>query len=129
VKRPIETNHAPAPIGPYSQAIESGDLVFTAGQIALDPATGRLVDGGIEQEVEQVITNLEAVLMAAGLDLSAVAKTTVFLTNLADAPAVSAIYARRFTTPYPARSTVQVTALPAGAKVEIEAIATRSSAH
>ena len=125
MRRPVETARAPRPIGPYSQAIETEAAVFCAGQIGLDPATGTLVDGGAVAEMERAITNLEAVLGAVGLDLSAVVKTTLFLTDLADGPAVGKVYAARFREPYPARSTVQVAALPAGAHVELEAIASR----
>jgi 2-iminobutanoate/2-iminopropanoate deaminase len=126
VKRAITSPAAPRPIGPYSQAIDTDGLVFCAGQIGLDPATGTLVAGGTEAEMERALTNLAAVLDAAGLGLGDVVKTTLFLVDLADGPAVGALYARRFPTPYPARSTVQVAALPAGARVEIEAIAARS---
>lgn len=125
MKRPVETGAAPRPIGPYSQAIDTGALVFCAGQIGLDPATGALVAGGIVAELERAIDNVEAVLAASGLGLPDVAKTTLFLVDLADGPAAGAVYARRFPQPYPARSTVQVAALPAGARVELEAIAAR----
>ena len=125
MRRPVETPEAPKPIGPYSQAIDTGGLVFCAGQIGLDPATGKLVEGGIRAEAERAITNLEAVLDAVGLTLGDVVKTTVFLIDLADGPTVGTIYANHFPPPAPARSTVQVAALPAGARVEIEAIATR----
>ena len=122
----VESAAAPRPLGPYSHAIDTGALVFCAGQIGLDPGTGRLVQGGTAAEAEQAIRNLAAVLAAAGLGLVDVAKTTVFLVDLADGPAVSDVYARLFPSPYPARSTVQVAALPAGARVEIEAIAVRA---
>jgi 2-iminobutanoate/2-iminopropanoate deaminase len=102
-----------------------GDLVFCAGQVGLDPATGRLVPGGTIPELRQALANLHAVLAAAGLGLDAVVKTTLFLVDLADGPAVNALYGATFTAPYPARSTVQVAALPAGARVELEAIARR----
>ncbi len=125
MRRPIETTAAPKPIGPYSQAIDTGALVFCAGQIGLDPATGTLVAGGVGPEAEQALRNLAAVLGAAGLTLGDVVKTTLFLVDLADGPAVGAIYARHFPAPYPARSTIQVAALPAGARVELEAIAVR----
>ncbi len=113
--RAIETADAPRPVGPYAQAIEAGDFVFCAGQVGLDPATGRLVAGGIAAETEQALANLAAVLAAAGLGLDAVVKTTVYVTDLREWPAVNAAYARRFTAPYPARATVAVAALPAGA--------------
>lgn len=126
MRKPIDTPTAPKPIGPYSQAIDTGTMVFSAGQIGLDPATAQLVPGGTTAEAERAIANLEAVLAAAGLGLGDVVKTTLFLVDLADGPAVGAIYARRFPIPYPARSTVQVAALPAGARVEIEVVAVRS---
>jgi 2-iminobutanoate/2-iminopropanoate deaminase len=122
----VESAAAPRPLGPYSHAIDTGALVFCAGQIGLDPGTGRLVQGGTAAEAEQAIRNLVAVLAATGLGLVDVAKTTVFLVDLTDGPAVSDVYARLFPSPYPARSTVQVAALPAGARVEIEAIAVRA---
>jgi 2-iminobutanoate/2-iminopropanoate deaminase len=125
VRRSVETASAPTPVGPYSQAIDTGGLVFCAGQIGLDPATGRLVDGGAVAEATRAIANLDAVLAAVGLGLGAVVKTTLFLVDLADGPAVGAVYAERFPAPHPARSTVQVAALPLGARVEIEAIAAR----
>jgi 2-iminobutanoate/2-iminopropanoate deaminase len=125
VKTVVATTDAPTPIGPYSQGIESGAFVFTAGQIGLDPASGKLVAGGAAAEAERAIANVAAVLAAAGLGLADVVKTTVFLADLADGPAVGAAYARSFAAPYPARSTVQVAALPLGARVEIEAIAAR----
>jgi 2-iminobutanoate/2-iminopropanoate deaminase len=123
--RAVETDAAPRPVGPYAQAIDAGDLVFCAGQVGLDPATGRLVAGGIAAETEQAIANLAAVLAAAGLGLDAVVKTTVYVTDLRDWPALNAAYARCFAAPYPARAAVEVAALPAGAHVEIEAIAMR----
>ena len=125
MKRVIDTAAAPRPIGPYSQAIDTGTLVFCAGQIGLDPATGTLVSGGTAAEATQAIRNIAAVLEAAGIGLADVVKTTLFLVDLADGPAVGALYATQFPQPYPARSTVQVAALPAGARVEIEAIAVR----
>jgi 2-iminobutanoate/2-iminopropanoate deaminase len=125
VNHPIDTPAAPRPIGPYSQAIDTGAIVFCAGQIALDPKTGKLVEGGIEHETEQVFQNLTAVLTAAGLTLADVVKTTLFLIDLTYGPKVGAIYSRHFQPPYPARSTIQVAALPAGAKIELEAIAVR----
>ena len=125
MRRAIDTAAAPRPIGPYSQAIVTDALVFCAGQIGLDPATGALVAGGAAAQAERAIRNLEAVLAASGLGLGDVAKTTLFLVDLADGPVVSAVYAARFPSPHPARSTVQVSALPAQARVEIEAIAVR----
>ena len=124
-RRVVESAAAPRPVGPYAQAVVSRDLVFCAGQIGLDPASGRLVPGGTVSELRQALANLAAVLAAAGLALDDVVKTTLFLVDLADGPAVNAAYAERFAAPYPARSTVQVSALPAGARIEIEAIAAR----
>jgi 2-iminobutanoate/2-iminopropanoate deaminase len=122
-KRAVATTAAPQAIGPYSQAVVAGDLVFLSGQIALDPERGRLVDGSIEDETRQVLKNLAAVLAAEGLGLAAVLRTTVYLTDLADFPRVNQTYAEFFQEPFPARATVQVAALPRGAKVEIDAIA------
>jgi 2-iminobutanoate/2-iminopropanoate deaminase len=122
--RAVETPHAPRAIGPYSQAMVHGGLVFTAGQIALDPATGTLVGGGdAAKEAEQVLTNLAAVLEAAGSDLGLALRCDVYLVNLKDFEAVNAVYARRVGVPPPARVTVQAAALPRGARVEIAAIA------
>ena len=124
-RRIITTPDAPAAIGPYSQAVRFGELVFLSGQIPLDPATGQLVgDGDVEAEAEKVMENLAAVLAAAGSSFSRVLKTTIFLTDLGDFAAVNAIYAKRFEgIEPPARATIQVAALPRGAKVEIEMIA------
>ncbi|MCL4486571.1 MAG: RidA family protein [Chloroflexi bacterium] len=119
----VSTDKAPKAIGPYSQAIRVGDFVFCAGQAGLDPAIGKLVAGGIEAETRRVLQNLAAALEAAGSSLSQVVKTTVFLTNLDDFKTMNAIYAEFFPAAPPARSTVQVSRLPAGASVEIEAIA------
>jgi 2-iminobutanoate/2-iminopropanoate deaminase len=119
----IHTEKAPKAIGPYSQAIRVGDFVFCAGQGGLDPATGKLVEGGIEAETRRTLRNLAAVLEAAGSSLSRIVKTTVFLTDIDDFQKMNAIYAEFFPSPPPARSTVQVSRLPAGAHVEIEAIA------
>jgi len=118
----ISTDKAPAAVGPYSQAVRVGDLVFTAGQVALDPATGKLVEGGIEEQTRQVLQNLAAVLEAAGSSLDRVVKTTVFLKDMGDFAAMNAVYAEFFPTDPPARSTVEVSALALGALVEIEAI-------
>ena len=125
-KSAISTSDAPAAIGPYSQAIRIGDTVFTSGQIPIDPATGDLVPGGIEAQTTRVCENLKAVLAAAGLTFAHVVKTTVFLKSMADFAAMNAIYAQYFAPPGtvpPARSTVQVAALPKDALVEIECIA------
>jgi 2-iminobutanoate/2-iminopropanoate deaminase len=118
----VQTNAAPAAIGPYSQAIRSATLVFTAGQIGLDPGSGELVEGVAEQ-AERALRNLTAILDAAGTSLERVIKTTIFLTDMQDFATVNEVYARHISTPYPARSTVAVSALPKGALVEIEAVA------
>lgn len=125
-KLAIATTDAPAAIGPYSQAIRTGDIVFTSGQVAIDPATGELVAGGIDAQTTRVLDNLKAVLAAANLTLADVIKTTVFLKDMADFAAMNAIYATYFAPAgvvAPARSTVQVAALPKNALVEIECIA------
>ena len=119
----IATDRAPAAIGPYSQAIVANGLVFTAGQIPLDPATLTLVEGDVTVQTEQVMRNLEAVLAAAGTSFARVVKTTCFLADLADFPAFNAVYGRAFPTSPPARSTVQVARLPMGALVEVECVA------
>ena len=122
-KSVVATNDAPQAIGPYSQGIRLGNLVFTAGQIPLDPATGKLVEGDIAIQAERVMKNLEGVLAAAGSSLHQVVKTTCFLANLDDFAAFNEVYGRAFTSMPPARSTVQVARLPAGALVEVECIA------
>jgi 2-iminobutanoate/2-iminopropanoate deaminase len=119
----IETAAAPKAIGPYSQGVKAGELVFFSGQIPLDPATGDLVAGGIAEQAERVMKNMEAALRGAGLGFERVVKTTIFLTDLADFSTVNEIYGRCFNGIFPARSTVQVAALPKGAKIEIEWIA------
>ena len=121
--QPVSTSDAPAAIGPYSQAIASGDLVFLSGQVPIDPKTGELVTGDIATQTERVLDNLAAVLAAAGCTFANVVKTTIYLTDLGDFQAVNATYAKRFTSAPPARATIQVSALPKGARVEIEAIA------
>ena len=118
----IATTAAPAAIGPYSQAVSTGALVFTAGQIGLNPATGKMAEG-VENQARQVMANLAAILAAAGSSLDLVVKTTIFLQDMADFAAVNAIYGAAFSVTPPARSTVQVAGLPLGALVEIEAIA------
>ena len=122
-RRAIATCEAPAAIGPYSQAIVCGDLVFCSGQIPLDPKTMELVGATAAEQAEQVLKNLEAVLHASGSSLADVLKSTIFLANLADFAAVNAVYGSRFEAPQPARSTVQVARLPRDALVEIEVIA------
>ncbi len=119
----ISTDHAPGAIGPYSQAIASDGLVFCAGQVGFDPATGILVEGGVAAQAERALRNLVAVLAAAGLTFDDVVKTTIFLADMADFGAVNEVYGRFVGDPPPARSTVAVAALPRGALVEIEAIA------
>ncbi len=119
----IHTDGAPAAIGPYSQAIVSGGFVFTAGQIALDPASGELVEGGVEAQAERVLENLIAVLEAAGASTKDVVKTTMYLADIGDFVTVNEIYAGYFEEPFPARSAIQAGALPKGALVEIDAIA------
>jgi 2-iminobutanoate/2-iminopropanoate deaminase len=121
----VHSESAPAPVGPYSQAVAHAGLVFASGQIPLDPRTGKLVPGEIEAQTERVIANLAAVLEAAGSSLARVVKTTVYVTDLALFARINAVYARRFTGRVPpARATVQVAALPLGAAIEIDAIAT-----
>ena len=127
-KTPISTTAAPAAIGPYSQAVRVGDTLYLSGQVALDPATGTLVPGGIAEQTTQVFANLSAVLAAAGLDLSHVVKTTVFLKNMNDFAAMNEVYARHLApagadTIPPARSTIEVARLPKDALVEIDLIA------
>lgn len=123
MKTIISAPNAPAAIGPYSHAVSTGDFLFTSGQIALDPATGKIAGDTIEIQTEQVLKNLEAVLSANGMTFSNVIKTTVFLTDLADFTVVNGIYATRFPSEPPARSCVQVAGLPGGSKIEIELIA------
>jgi len=119
----VKTEHAPGAIGPYSQAIKARGLIFAAGQIPLDPASGEIVSGGIQEQTERVLQNLVAVLGAGGSSLDAVVKTTVFLKSMGDFKEMNEVYARYFKTPAPARSTVAVADLPRGALVEIECIA------
>ena len=121
----IATANAPAAVGPYSQAIVAGDLIFCAGQGAIDPATQELRRGSITEETERTLRNLEAVLDAAGATFADVVKTTVFLADIDDFAAMNEVYARFFVDPPPARTTVEVAALPKGFKVEIECIARR----
>ena len=125
-KKAITTPKAKA-IGPYSAAVESGDLVFVSGQIPLDSATGKLVEGDIATQTRQSLENLKTILTAAGLGFAHVVKTTIFLTSMGDFAAVNEVYKSFVGEPYPARSTIAVAALPMGAKVEIEMIAARSA--
>jgi 2-iminobutanoate/2-iminopropanoate deaminase len=122
----VHTDAAPRAVGPYSQALKvpaGAVLVYTAGQVGLDPASGKMVPGGVEAETRQVLANLRAVLSAAGSGLDRVVKTTVFLADMADFQAMNGVYAEIFASHRPARSTVQAAALPLGARVEIEAVA------
>lgn len=123
MKKVISTPQAPAAIGPYSQAVQVGNLVFTSGQIPIDPATGQFAEGGIKEQTRQSLTNVKAILEEAGLALSSVVKTTVFLADMADFADMNAVYAEFFAEPFPARSAVAVKTLPKGALVEIEVIA------
>lgn len=122
-KKVIVTDKAPKALGPYNVAIRTGKLVFTSGQVGLDPVTNTIVEGGIEAETRQVLTNLKNVLEAAGSSLDLVVKTTVFLRDMNDFARMNAVYAEYFTAGFPARSTVQVAALPRNAAVEIEVVA------
>jgi 2-iminobutanoate/2-iminopropanoate deaminase len=126
-RQAISTTNAPATVGPYSQAIAAGDLVFCAGQIPLDPASGELQLGTIREQTERVLRNIAAVLDAAGVGFADVVKTTVFLVDMDDFAAMNEVYAGVFPDPPPARSTIAVAGLPRGARVEIEAIARRPS--
>ena len=123
--RVISTENAPKALGPYSQAIVVGDLIFCAGQVALDPKTGEIASGDIKEQTRRALDNLAAVLEAAGSGLDRVTKTTVFLIDLAEFPAMNEAYGERFGAHRPARSTVPVAALPRGSRIEIECIAVR----
>ena len=119
----ISTKKAPAAIGPYSQAIQVGNLIYTSGQIPIDPATGNFVEGGIKEQTRQSLTNIQAILEEAGLAMGNVVKTTVFMADMADFADMNSVYAEFFSEPYPARSAVAVKTLPKGALVEIEVVA------
>ena len=123
MKKMISTPKAPAAIGPYSQAIQVGNLIYTSGQIPIDPATGQLVEGGIKEQTRQSLSNIQAILQEAGLTMASVVKTTVFMADMADFAEMNSIYAEFFTEPYPARSAVAVKTLPKNALVEIEVVA------
>ncbi|MDQ3118902.1 MAG: RidA family protein [Verrucomicrobiota bacterium] len=123
MKKIVSTTEAPAAVGPYSQAVRIGPLLFTAGQIPLDPKSGQIVSEDVAEQTRRVLDNLTAVLKAESMDFSNIVKTTVFMTNLGDFQTMNEIYASYFKDQPPARSTVQVTALPKGAQVEIEVIA------
>jgi 2-iminobutanoate/2-iminopropanoate deaminase len=127
LKKIFETKSAPAPIGPYSQAVEAGGFLFCSGQIALDPLTGQTLTGSAGEQTELVMKNVAAVLTSAGLGFENVVKTTIFLTDMADFPQVNEIYGRSFKSEPPARSTVAVAGLPRGVKVEIEVTARRGT--
>ena len=118
----ISTTKAPAAIGPYSQAIQVGNLVYTSGQIPIDPATGAFVEGGIKEQTRQSLLNVQAILAEVGLTMNNVIKTTVFMADMNDFADMNAVYAEFFTEPYPARSAVAVRTLPKGALVEIEVV-------
>ncbi|MBV8363984.1 MAG: reactive intermediate/imine deaminase [Candidatus Eremiobacteraeota bacterium] len=123
--KPLLTPHAPQPIGPYSQAVDSGNVVFCSGQVAIVPQTGKLLEGDAGAQTEQALRNISEILKAGGLSYADVVKTTIFLVDMSDFPAVNAAYVNAFAQTKPARSTVAVAGLPLGAKVEIEAIAIR----
>ncbi len=125
--KPVNSLSAPAAIGPYSQAIDAGDFVFLSGQVPIDPKTGELVPGDIAAQTDRVLDNLAAVLEAAGCSFGDVVKTTIYLIDLGDFQTVNATYAKRFQSAPPARATIQVSALPKGARVEIDAIAKKRS--
>jgi 2-iminobutanoate/2-iminopropanoate deaminase len=121
----IKTNHAPEPIGPYNQAIQAGNMVFISGQICIDPASGTLKNKDIQEETHQVMHNLKAILQAAGMDFNNVAKTTIFITDMNRFSEINEVYGKYFTKDFPARETVQVSALPKFVNVEISMIAVR----
>lgn len=125
-KRAVESPDSPKVIGPYSHAIIANGFIYTAGKVGTDPKTDKLVEGGIAEQTEQVLNNLETVLKAAGSSLDSVVKTTVFLSDMNDFAKMNEIYAKRFKAPFPARSTVQVARLPRDARIEIEAVAVSS---
>ncbi|WP_182200845.1 RidA family protein [Paraliobacillus salinarum] len=124
-RKAIQTNKAPQAIGPYSQAIDLGDLVFVSGQIPLDPATMEVVEGDIVAQTNQVMNNLQAILQEAGLTFAHVAKFTIYITNMDDFSKINEAYAKFLTEPYPARATVEVSKLPKGVRVEMDVIAKR----
>lgn len=122
-KTAVTSAEAPAAIGPYSQAVKAGDFLYLSGQVPLDPQTGALVAGGVKEQTQRVLDNLAAVLAAGSLGFSDVVKTTVYMTDLGSFAEMNEVYAKAFAAPAPARATVQVSALPKGAQVEIEAVA------
>lgn len=125
MKQPIATPLAPAAIGPYSQAVEAGNTLYVSGQLPINPATGLFAEGGIKELTAQSLTNMKAILEAAGMSFDNVVKTTVFLADMADFADMNEVYAQFFAAPFPARSAVAVKTLPKGARVEIECIAVR----
>jgi 2-iminobutanoate/2-iminopropanoate deaminase len=124
-KKIINTNNAPAPIGPYNQAVQFGNMLFISGQIALDPATGELVQGDVQAEARQVMANLAAILQAAGMDFSNVLKSSIFLMDMGQFAQVNEVYGSYFGADAPARETIQVAGLPKGVKVEISMVAAK----
>ena len=122
----VNTSNAPAAIGPYSQAIDAGNMVFVSGQLPINPSTGAFAEGGVAGQTRQSLTNMKAILKEAGLDLSNVVKTTVFLADMGDFTEMNGIYSQFFAQPYPARSAVAVKTLPKNALVEIECIASKA---
>ena len=122
MKKVISTSNAPAAIGPYSQAIKAGDMLFVSGQLGIDPATGDFAPGGVKEQTGQVFKNIKAILKEAGVSLENVVKTTVFLSNMDDFAAMNEVYGKEFSAPYPARSAVAVKTLPRNGLVEIEVI-------
>ncbi|MCQ2131080.1 MAG: RidA family protein [Bacteroidales bacterium] len=125
MKKAVHTEQAPAAIGPYSQAIEANGFVYASGQIPIDPATGNFVEGGIEEQARQCLTNASHILEAAGTSMANVVKTTVYLADMKDFAAMNGVYATFFSEPYPARSAVAVKDLPKGALVEVEVLAVK----
>ena len=123
MKESVKTNQAPAAIGPYSQAIRANGLVFVSGQVAIDPANGLVIDGGVEPQVDRVLRNLAGILEAAGTSMARVVRTTVYLKNMGDFAKMNEVYGKHFPEPYPARSTVEVARLPKDVLVEIDVIA------
>ena len=128
-KRAVRTESAPAPFqgAPYSQGIVAGDMMFVSGQLGIDPAHGQVVEGGIVEQTEQVMKNLSAILEAAGSSLDDVVMTSIFVIDLQDFQAMNEVYARHFSEPFPARATVQIAALPSGARIEIAVVARRAT--
>ena len=122
MKKVISTEQAPAAVGPYSQAVRAGDLLFVSGQLGIDPGTGKLVDGGVEKQTEQALRNVASIIEAAGADLGSVVKATVFLQNMSDFAVMNGVYSRFFESEPPARAAFEVAQLPLGGLVEIEAI-------